>query len=59
MRKLMLIIIVLLTGCFFCCKDALDDETFAAYDEQPVGIWLEQQPEYSEWVALLKRIKFV
>ena len=55
MKKLILIMIVLLTGCLFGCKDSLDDETFAAYDEQPVGIWLEQQPEYSEWVSLLKR----
>ena len=33
MKKLILIMIVLLTGCLFGCKDSLDDETFAAYDE--------------------------
>lgn len=55
MKKLIFIKILLLASCLFCCKDSLDDDTFTAYDEQPVGIWLEQQPEYSDWVALLKR----
>ena len=52
--------IILLSGILvlslFCvkCDDPLNGSTFSAYDEQPVGLWLESQPEYSEFVKLLK-----
>lgn len=56
MRKLFILLkMAVLTACLVCCKDSLDDDTFTAYEEQPVGIFLAQKPEYSEWVKLLQR----
>lgn len=53
--------IMLLSGLLFVllfcvrCEDSLDGTTFSAYNEQPVGLWLENHPEYSEFVKLLKK----
>lgn len=56
MKKLFIVFtIAVLAAGLVCCQDSLDDETFAAYDEQPVGIFLKQKAEYSEWVKLLER----
>lgn len=56
MKKIFLLSgLILLSLWMIRCKDSLEDATFAAYDEKPVGIYLESQPEYSEWTKLLKR----
>lgn len=56
MKKLFLLIgIVAVMACFTQCEDSLEDGTFMAYEEQPVGVYLEAQPQFSEWVKMLKR----
>ncbi len=47
--------LMLLPLLFTTCKDDLENTTFNAYTEQPIGIYLEMHPEYSEWVKLLKK----
>ncbi|MGL5682408.1 MAG: fasciclin domain-containing protein [Marinifilaceae bacterium] len=37
------------------CEDPHSKEEFAAYSEQPIGIYLENQRDYSLWVELLKK----
>lgn len=48
-----------LLGCCLlwmtACEDPYEKEEFMAYDQQPMGIYLEARPEYAEWVKLLKR----
>lgn len=39
-----------LSGC-----DSFEKDVFSAYEEEPVGIYLEKQERFSEWVKLLKR----
>lgn len=47
MRKIIAIIAgLLLLGS---CDDPYKDQVFRAYDEQPVGEWLADQPEFSMW----------
>ncbi len=36
------------------CTDPFAKEEFVAYDEQPIGLYLETQPQFSDWVKLLK-----
>ncbi len=56
MKKILLLSGLLLLSLWMVrCKDSLEDTTFATASEKPVGIFLEGQPEYSEWVKLLKR----
>ena len=56
MKKILLLSGLLLLSLWMVrCKDSLEDTTFATAEEQPVGIYLEKQPEYSEWVKLLRR----
>lgn len=56
MKKIFLLSgLILLSLWMVRCKDNLEDSTFAAYDDKPVGIYLESQPEYSEWTKLLKK----
>lgn len=56
MKKILLLSGLLLLSLWMAsCKDSLEDTTFATAEEKPVGIFLEEQPEYSEWVKLLKR----
>lgn len=56
MKKILLLSgLLLLSLWIVSCKDSLEDSTFATAEEKPVGIFLESQPEYSEWVKLLKR----
>lgn len=42
--------------CFWlaACTDPFAKEEFVAYDEQPIGLYLETQPQFSDWVKLLK-----
>lgn len=54
MRKIITIIAgLLLLGS---CDDPYKDQVFRAYDEQPVGEWLAGQPEFSMWVAMLRKV---
>ena len=54
MRKIIAIIAgLLLLGS---CDDPYKDQVFRAYDEQPVGEWLAGQPEFSMWVAMLRKV---
>lgn len=53
MRKIIAIIAgMLLLGS---CNDPFKGEVFRAYDDRPVGEWLSRQPEYSLWVAMLRK----
>ncbi len=56
MKKILLSIWIVL-GCFTLmrCDDPYMDDAFAAYEELPVGEWLEAQPEFSLWVELMKK----
>lgn len=36
------------------CTDPFAKEEFVAYEEQPIGLYLESQPRFSDWVKLLK-----
>ncbi|MDE6451813.1 MAG: fasciclin domain-containing protein, partial [Odoribacter sp.] len=57
MKKLLILTgIMAVMACFTQCEDSLEDGTFMAYEEQPVGIYLETQPQFSEWVKMLKRV---
>ena len=40
---------------FISCEDPFAGDDFAAYTEEPIGIYLETKPDYSSWVKLLKR----
>lgn len=54
-NKILMTLLLLLVVTWFGCEDDLEKKTFAAFEEQPVGIWLENNPDYSLWSALLKR----
>lgn len=56
MKKILLLSGLLLLSLWMVrCKDSLEDTTFATAEDKPVGIYLDGQPEYSEWVKLLRR----
>lgn len=56
MKKIVLIILIAVgVLCTVRCDDPYMDEKFAAYEELPIGLWLESQPEFSSWVELLKK----
>ncbi|MCC8174647.1 MAG: fasciclin domain-containing protein [Odoribacter sp.] len=40
------------------CKDSLEDSIYKAYEEEPTAIWLESQPEFSEYAALLRKTNY-
>lgn len=48
-----------LLGCCLlwmtACEDPYEKEDFMAYDQQPIGIYLEARPEYASWVKLLRK----
>ena len=55
MRKVILYIgLLLLMLCMTQCNDKLKDDVLTVYDKQPIGLFLETQEEFSEWVKLLK-----
>lgn len=56
MKKILLAVWIVL-GCFtwIQCDDPYMDDAFAAYEELPVGEWLQAQPEFSLWVELMKK----
>jgi len=39
-----------------CCQDPFEDGVFKAYDEAPMGEYLQNDEDYSMWVALLKKV---
>lgn len=43
------------TLCLCCCQDPFQDGIFKAYDEDPMGVYLSKDPDYSMWVSLLKK----
>lgn len=56
MKKILLLSGLLLLSLWMVrCKDSLEDTTFVTSEEKPVGMYLAEQPEYSEWVKLLRR----
>lgn len=56
MKKILLSVwIVLGSLALIRCEDPYMDDAFAAYEELPVGQWLEEQPEFSLWVELMKK----
>ena len=36
------------------CNDPLSDSTYTMYENLPLGQYLESQPDFSEWVKMLK-----
>lgn len=40
--------------CFSSCDEPFDS-AFRAYTEDPISLYLEAQPEFSDWVAVLKK----
>lgn len=50
------LMILALTVGVYGCKDPFKDQIFKAYDEPSVSMWLEQQPQYSNWVYMLKKV---
>ena len=57
MKKIINVFILVfsLSFSFVSCDDPFADEDFAAYTEEPMGIYLETVPAYSSWVQLLKK----
>lgn len=53
MKKLMILIgaIAALTSC----EDPFKDEPFKAFEEQTIGVYLQEQPQYALWVTMLDR----
>ena len=49
------ILLFSLSIVFASCDDPYANEDFAAYTEQPMGIYLETKPAYASWVQLLKK----
>lgn len=55
MRKEIIISGLCMLSFWFCsCTDPFAKEEFMAYEEQPIGLHLESQAQYSQWVKLLK-----
>lgn len=46
--------ILLLAGA---CKDAYEDNTYTAYEERPIALWLKSDPDgqYALWVEILEK----
>ena len=42
---------------FSSCDEPFKDSVFVAYDEVPAAVWLEEHPEFSDWVAVLKKVE--
>lgn len=55
MKNRHFIFVLLLASIFTWCTDPYEDEVFAAYDEEPIGLYLEANPEFANWVKLLKK----
>lgn len=53
-RNIIISGICLLYMWLTACTDPFAKEEFVAYDERPIGLYLEQLPEYSDFVKLLK-----
>ena len=49
------IFVLLLASIFTWCSDSYENEVFTAFDEEPIGLYLESNPEFSSWVELLKK----
>jgi len=48
-------LLMLLSLAFQTCKDAFEDQTFTAYEELPIGMYLrEHSDEYGRWVELME-----
>lgn len=59
MRKIIqLLIILCYASLCWRCDDPDMGKEFAAYEDFPVGRYLETLPEYSDWVKMLKRSKY-
>lgn len=54
-KRLIISGLCLLCLLFARCSDPFAKEQFVAYDQQPIGLYLETVPEYSDWVKLLKK----
>lgn len=56
MKKILLFVWIVLGGLALTrCEDPYMDDVFAAYEELPVGEWLDSRPEFSLWVELMKK----
>lgn len=55
MRKITYLIVLAFSVLLFNCEDPNKDKDFAIFDGVSAGAWLESQPEFSLWTALLKR----
>lgn len=55
MRKITYLILLAFSVLLFCCEDPNKDKDFAIFDGVSVGNWLENNPEFSLWTALLER----
>ena len=56
MKKILFALLMVLGGFLFTeCDDPYMNDTFTAFEELPVGEWLETQPEFSMWVELMKK----
>lgn len=57
MKRIQNIFILLfaLSLSFVACEDPFANDDFAAYTEQPIGIYLKSKPQYANWVKLLEK----
>lgn len=55
MRKITYLILLAFSVLLFNCEDPNKDKDFAIFDGVSVGTWLESNPDFSLWTALLKR----
>ncbi len=50
------LLLLTLCFCFQSCKDLYEDETFTAFEELPIGMYLKENgDQFGRWVALLER----
>lgn len=55
MKKIIILLLLAITApSFNGCSDPMKDDILAAYDKQPIGLYLRSRPEFSEWVKLLE-----
>lgn len=56
MRNFILYFTGLIVWWSTSCEDPNKDVDFKVYEEEPIATWLAGQPEYSDWVKMLKKV---
>lgn len=49
------ILVFLLASLFTWCSDPYEDEVFAAYEDEPIALYLENSEDFTLWAELLKK----